>query len=451
MYEENEGEVQGVLRLNETNVYQNPVVWSHDPSMMWDPVTKLYYSYSTDIYRPEEGLREKIGIPVRSSRDLIHFTYEGIVLSEKAIREGRDNGNFPPTEGFWAPYVEYVKGEYRMYYSATKAFGSSESRIWLAVARHPLGPFENRGVVADTWGTDNTYPNAIDAHVVWDEHRCYLVYGSFFGGIYIKALDPSTGLSADGNPKSFGKCISRRGKGFSKDGPEGASIIYMPENGWFYLFQSYGWLGDDYDIRVGRSRNVTGPYLDFCGKNLKEESMGIQVAGSYRFEAGNPNVKINGNSWKWNGFRGPGHGVPFYDQRQHRYFFVHHVRDGAEIYRNYDEEEKRASYQVHYMMVRTMALRNDWPVLLPEPYQGEEKEIPVFEAPKGYWEILHFREDGKEIQRSEKILITDFCKHFENSIVYECRDFENGKNSVVMSGIDKSGLAYWGKFMYSIV
>ena len=175
MYEENEGEVQGVLRLNETNVYQNPVVWSHDPSMMWDPVTKLYYSYSTDIYRPEEGLREKIGIPVRSSRDLIHFTYEGIVLSEKAIREGRDNGDFPPTEGFWAPYVEYVKGEYRMYYSATKAFGSSESRIWLAVARHPLGPFENRGVVADTWGTDNTYPNAIDAHVVWDEHRCYLV------------------------------------------------------------------------------------------------------------------------------------------------------------------------------------------------------------------------------------------------------------------------------------
>ena len=109
MYGENEGEVQGVLSLNETNVYQNPVVWSHDPSMMWDPVTKLYYSYSTDIYRPEEGLREKIGIPVRSSRDLIHFTYEGIVLSEKAIREGRDNGDFPPTEGFWAPYVEYVK------------------------------------------------------------------------------------------------------------------------------------------------------------------------------------------------------------------------------------------------------------------------------------------------------------------------------------------------------
>lgn len=44
---------EGILRLNDTNVYRNPTVWSHDPSMMWDPVTKAYYSYSTDVYRPE--------------------------------------------------------------------------------------------------------------------------------------------------------------------------------------------------------------------------------------------------------------------------------------------------------------------------------------------------------------------------------------------------------------
>lgn len=54
-------------------------------------------------------------------------------------------------------------------------------------------------------------------------------------------------------------------------------------------------------------------------------------------------------------------------------------------------------------------------------------------------------------QKARKVYIEDFRKHFENSIVYECRDFENEKNSIVMSGIDKSGLAYWGKFMYSIV
>ena len=196
----------GILTLNEGSVFKNASRWSHDPSMMWDSVTKKYYSYGTDIYMPEDGLNDKIGIPVRSSEDLVHFQYEGTVLSKEAIEEGRENGEYPPTVNFWAPYVEYTHGEYRMYYSATKAFGSSESRIWLAVSKHPLGPFENRGIVADTWGTDDTLPNAIDAHIIWDKEKCYLVYGSFFGGIYIKELDAKTGLPLSGNAKELGIC-----------------------------------------------------------------------------------------------------------------------------------------------------------------------------------------------------------------------------------------------------
>lgn len=82
----------------------------------------------------------------------------------------------------------------------------------LAVSKHPLGPFENRGIVADTWGTDDTLPNAIDAHIVWDKEKCYLVYGSFFGGIYIKELDAKTGLPLSGNAKELGICISRKAK-----------------------------------------------------------------------------------------------------------------------------------------------------------------------------------------------------------------------------------------------
>ena len=78
----------GILTLNEGSVFKNASLWSHDPSMMWDPVTEKYYSYSTDVYQPEDGLTEKIGIPVRSSKDLIHFEYEGIALSQKAIKEG---------------------------------------------------------------------------------------------------------------------------------------------------------------------------------------------------------------------------------------------------------------------------------------------------------------------------------------------------------------------------
>lgn len=443
--------MDGILRLNDCDMRRNPTLGSHDPSMMWDPVTRKYYSYSTDVYVPDLGLTDVIGIPVRSSEDLVHFKYEGTVLSEAAIAEGRDNGDYAPTINFWAPFVEYVHGEYRMYYSATKAFGSSESRIWLAVAKHPLGPFENRGVAADTWGTDDTYPNAIDPHIIRDGKRCYLVYGSFFGGIYIKELDDETGLPLDGEPKTLGKCISRKAPDAVIDGPEGASVMYEKESGWFYLFQSYGWLGDDYDIRVGRSRNVGGPYLDQEGKNLAGESMGVKLAGSYRFRAAAPHAVPGENGWEWGGFRGPGHGVPFWDPASGNWFFVHHVRDGAAVNRYIDKTTGRASYRIHYMMIRPMFFSGGWPVLCPEPYTGECFEPILPEEGEGRWEMLLFDDKDNGMKVSEEKVLDEGSVYLKCGKLHRCMDFENGKDTLVVSGFDNSGIAYWGKFMYSIL
>ena len=95
-----------------------------------------------------------------------------------------------------------------MYYSATKMFGSDESKIWLAIADDPKGPFENRGVVMDSWNLKGNTPNAIDAHIIWEKDVPWLVYGSFFGGIYMKELEAKTGMPKSGNPKELGKCIA---------------------------------------------------------------------------------------------------------------------------------------------------------------------------------------------------------------------------------------------------
>lgn len=442
--------MDGILRLNDYNLDRNQVLGSHDPSMMWDPVTETYYSYSTDVYMPDCGLKDKIGIPVRSSKDLVHFKYEGTVLSKEAVCEGRDNGEYPKTHNFWAPYVEYVKGEYRMYYSATRAFGSSESRIWLAVAEAPLGPFENRGVVADTWGTDDTLPNAIDAHIIWAGEQCYLVYGSFFGGIYIKELNAETGLPMDGNAKSLGQCIARKHPRSSIDGPEGAAVIYVPQTGYFYLFQSYGWLGDNYDIRVGRSESVLGPYVDQYGKSLVEESYGFKIANSYCFEGSTPNIGGDNKEWQWGGFRGPGHGVPFYDPVRKHYFFVHHIRDGAKVHCRYDEKEKRNSYGMHYMMVRPMFFVNGWPVLGPQPYTGESLEPVLLPEEEGCWEVIYLDDANNDLKKSVVKTAREVELLLDHGIVYQCWDFEKGKSGVGITGMDDLGLAYWGKFVYSL-
>ena len=437
-------DTSGVLRLNDPDVGRNPAYGSHDPGMMWDPRSGLYYSYSTDSFLPKAGLGEKTGVPVRVSGDLVRFAYKGTVLSRAAVRQGRDNGDYPATRSFWAPYVEYAGGEYRMYYSATRDFGSSESRIWLAVSGDPMGPFENRGIVADSWGTDDTLPNAIDPHVLHTpEGRDYLIYGSFFGGIYMKELLPSTGMPVETDPRFLGRCVARKSFPPVLDGPEGAAGLYCPETGYYYLFLSYGWLGDDYDIRAGRSRDPLGPYLDYQGRDLMGEGLGLKLANSYIFRAKAPRAK-KGGGWQWGGFRGPGHGVPFRDPATGRYFFVHHVRDGNPKDCKYDPVYDRYSYRHHYMMIRPMFFVDGWPVLGPEPYAGESMEAET--PPDGaMWEVVVLDDRNNKMKTSGNARLAAEGSLLRRSVCYRCTDFENGGETLAFTGIDEFGQACWGK------
>ncbi len=106
---------------------------------------------------------------------------------------------------------------------------------------------------------------------------CYgLTYGSWKGGIALmyldktslKPVDPANGKEMD-DPSdtvegAFGVCI---GGGFGA-AYEGAQVIYNSENGYYYLFVSMGSLDWDYRVGVGRSKSVTGPYLDASGKSM---------------------------------------------------------------------------------------------------------------------------------------------------------------------------------------
>lgn len=437
------------FRLNLHNRDRNPCFESHDPSMMYDPVSGMYYSYSTDTALTSSYRQ---GIPIRRSRDLVHFDFVGYALSERAISQGRDNGKgYRPTGGFWAPYVEYTGGEYRMYYSATKAFGSSESRIWLAVAEHPEGPFENRGVVMDTWHTPDTEPNAIDAHVAdTPEGRKYMIYGSFFGGIFIKELDPATGMPVNPDPRYQGKRIAHRPEKSYIDGPEGAAVIYHSQTGYYYLFLSYGWLGDDYDIRVGRSREITGPYLDYQGRSLDGGGWGLKLAGSYRFRAGEPWAAEDAPDWQFAGFRGPGHGVPFFDPVSERYFFVHHVRDGAEVFRR--REHGRDSFRMHYMVARRMFFVDGWPILSSQPYAGEKGEACRLDEylyrkksdETVRWEWLRLKQqDNRQVLAAYGLLPQDLLP--ERTLVFDSFDFENSREGTGLAGITTGGEIIWGK------
>ena len=103
--------------------------------------------------------------------------------------------------------------------------------------------------------------DAIDAGLLLDptDGRLWLTYGTYFGFIRIVELDPATGARVEGN-EPVNVAIDC----------EATTLMYR--NGWYYLLGTHGTCCDGanstYNIVVGRSRKVTGPYLDNVGRDM---------------------------------------------------------------------------------------------------------------------------------------------------------------------------------------
>lgn len=103
--------------------------------------------------------------------------------------------------------------------------------------------------------------DAIDAGLFMDPQtgRLWCTYGTYFGFILIVELDPKTGARVEGN-EAVNVAIDC----------EATTVIYR--NGWYYLLGTHGTCCDGvnstYNIVAGRSRSVTGPYLDNMGRDM---------------------------------------------------------------------------------------------------------------------------------------------------------------------------------------
>ena len=122
--------------------------------------------------------------------------------------------------------------------------------------------------------------DAIDAGLFMDPvtGRLWCTYGTYFGFIRVVELDPSTGARVEGNvPVDIAiDC-------------EATTITYR--NGWYYLLGTHGTCCDGvnstYNIVVGRSRSVTGPYLDNVGRDMVAGGGKMVIDGADRqFGAG---------------------------------------------------------------------------------------------------------------------------------------------------------------------
>lgn len=240
------------------NEVQGDIINVHDPSIIKEG--NRFYLFST-----------RAGISLRCSDDLIHWRLCGDVFGHLPLWAARD---VPGLRGLWAPDISYFNGKYHLYYSAS-TFGSNHSSIGL-VTNQTLDPasdkylWEDQGKVISSSASDDW--NAIDPNIVLDEQgQPWMSFGSFWGGIKLRKIDPATG-KLDLKDQTLYSLASRSRTAGSVGAVEAPFII--KRNDYYYLFVSFDFCcrgkQSTYNVRVGRSRKVTGPYLDRSGNDLRE-------------------------------------------------------------------------------------------------------------------------------------------------------------------------------------
>ncbi len=152
----------------------------------------------------------------------------------------------------------------RYYISYAKGTGGHASNVYMMWTKSldPESPdfgFKDETLVALSDGIEDC--DAIDPAFLLDptDGRLWCSYGTYFGFIRLVELDPKTGKRVEGN-EAINIAIDC----------EATDLEYR--DGWYYLLGTHGTCCDGanstYNIVVGRSRKVTGPYLDNMGRDM---------------------------------------------------------------------------------------------------------------------------------------------------------------------------------------
>lgn len=165
-----------------------------------------------------------------------------------------------------APDAMKIGDRYLVVYGATGGgLGGGHNGRILTMWNKTLDPaspdfkYSEPILVAQSDGVEDN--DAIDPGLLLDPNtgRLWCSYGTYFGFIRLIELDPNTGKRVEGN-EAIDIAIDC----------EATDLEYR--DGWYYLLGTHGTCCDGanstYNIVVGRSRQITGPYLDNMGREM---------------------------------------------------------------------------------------------------------------------------------------------------------------------------------------
>lgn len=194
----------------------------------------------------------------------------------------------PGVSNLWAPDASFFGGQYHLYYSAS-TFGKNRSCIGhLTRTSLSEGSWSDQGaVICSNVDTKDDF-NAIDPNVIVDvEGTPWLSFGSFWSGIKLVKLTQSG--ARDGT--SLTALASRPSAGGALEAP-----FMVRRCGFYYLFVSWDkccqGVDSTYNIRVGRSESVSGPFVDREGKAMLQGGGTLVLQGGTRYKGPGHNAVL---------------------------------------------------------------------------------------------------------------------------------------------------------------
>ncbi|RXI96251.1 arabinan endo-1,5-alpha-L-arabinosidase [Anaerobacillus alkaliphilus] len=374
----------------------------HDPSVI--KVDDTFYVFgshlaaakSTDLLNWQQ-----ISTSVNETNPLIPNVFEQLA----------ETFEWAQTKTLWAPdVVQLEDGRFYMYYNACEG-SSPRSALGVAVADHIEGPYQDLGIFLKSgmWGEPSengqiydprVHPNVVDPHTFFDEDgQLWMVYGSYSGGIFILRIDPKTGFPFP--DQGYGKRLI----GGNHSRIEGAYILFNPQTNYYYMYLSFGGLDavGGYNIRVVRSKNPDGPYLDAEENemvNVKSnpskplfddvtiKPFGVKLMGNFEFIK-----RYEDGPARRNGYVSPGHNSAYYDKETGQSFIIFHTR--------FPRRGEQHQIRVHQMFMNSQG----WPVVTPHRYAGETiSKVTTSMVVGDYQLINHGKDISAEIKNS--VLVT---------------------------------------------
>lgn len=242
--------------------FASDTIMAHDPVMAYENGT--YYLLSTGI-----------GIQWATSTDRKTWIVQPTPYIEHIPTWTHDS-----VSGFrnhvWAPDIIKWHDHWWLTYSCS-TFGKNTSAIGLMSSSTLNGTWKDEGcIVASKENRDQW--NAIDPNFVIDDQDCpWMTWGSFWDGIQLAPMDTTMHLTA--NPITIARRY-QKGDPNAADNPTskyaGKNAIEAPfifkHGGYYYLFVSWDYCcrgsKSNYRVAVGRSKKISGPYLDKKGQDM---------------------------------------------------------------------------------------------------------------------------------------------------------------------------------------